>query len=328
MGSSKGFVRGSSVIEADEEAAQAARKAGFSDGRIPFFSMKAGTTMYVRLLTPADGDDGWFKTAQHGGVTTKPAPADIKDKSKWPPNMGGVCRKDKQIASIMGYTDCYACDNKLTGWGGKVARPTNKVWSLAVERAQVLGDGTEAMGGPTKLGKVVGYGDVTEEYEIRGDDGKGTGVKALRPRIIVINQAWGNFFASLHHAYTTLGDVCERDFAIRRIGDSTDTDYHIMPLNPTPDLAPGTPAWQRYTDEVERREIDLGEIILKQASDEHYARWFDPTKNVDKDGNITEASAADVASAKIAATGVGEVDPASQDKMDALRARMMGASTT
>jgi hypothetical protein len=328
MGSSKGFVRGSSVIEADEEAAQAARKAGFSDGRVPFFAMKAGATMYVRLLTPADGDEGWFKTAQHAGVQTKPAPADMQDKTKWPKQMGGVCRKDKQIASILNCEDCYVCDNKLTGFGGKIARATNKVWSLAVERVQVLGDGSEALGGPTKLGKVVGYGDVTEEYEVRDDEGKPSGVKALRPRIIVINMSWGNFFASLHHAYTTLGDVCERDFAIRRIGDGTDTDYHIMPLNPTPDLAPGTDAWKRYTDELERREIDLGEIILRQASDEHYARWFDPTKNVDKEGNITAASAADVASAKIASAGVGEIDTASQDKMDALRAKLMGTATT
>jgi hypothetical protein len=290
--------------------------------------MKAGATMYVRLLTPADGDDGWFKTSQHAGVQTKSAPADMQDKTKWPKQMGGVCRKDKQIASILNCEDCYICDNSLTGYGNKPARPTNKVWSLAVERTQVLGDGSEALGGPTKLGKVVGYGDVTEEYEVRDADNKGTGVKALRPRIIVINMSWGNFFASLHHAYTTLGDVCERDFAIRRIGDGTDTDYHIMPLNPTPDLAPGTPGWERYESELKRREIDLGEIILKQASEEHYARWFDVTKNVDKDGKITEASPTEVASAKAASAGVGEVDTASQDKMDALRAKLMGASST
>ena len=62
-----------------------------------------------------------------------------------------------------------------------------------------------------------------------------------------------------------------------------DTEYHVIALDPTPDLTPDTPAWKRYDDEIERRKIELGEIILKQAGDEHMARWFDVTKVVDKE---------------------------------------------
>lgn len=337
MSSLKGaFVRGSSKIEAEEKAEAEARKAGFSDGRLPFFGVKSGETAYIRLLTAADGDEGWFKFAQHSGVSTKPAPADMEDKSKWPKQMGSICRHDKQFknaafAEIFSTPDCYVCTNKLTGWGGKISRASNKTWALAVERVQVLGDGTEAMGGPEKLGKVVGFGDVTEEYEVRDAEGNGTGVKALRPKIVVINQSWSNFFAPIHYVTATLGaDERGRDFAIRRVGDGKDTDYHVIPLDPTPDLAPGTPAWKRYDDEIERRKIDLSEIILKQASDEHIARWFDPTKAIDKEGKIVEASAAEVAAAQTAAakasTGVGEVDSTSQASMDALRARLMGGA--
>lgn len=321
------FTRGSSNIQAEEEAAAEARKAGYSDGRLPFFGVKDKETKYIRLLTAADGDEGWFKTAQHSGVTTKPAPSDMEDKSKWPPKMGAVCRNDKQFKNpafqeIFATPDCYVCDNKLTGWGGKVSKPSNKTWALAVERVQVK----------DAAGKVIGFGDVTEEYEVRDAEGEGTGVMAVRPKIVVINQSFSNFFAPIHYLRSTTGmDERGRDFAVRRVGDGKDTDYHIIPLDPTPDLAPGTSSWSRYDDELARREIDLSEIILKQASDEHMARWFDVTKNVDKEGNITEASASEVASAQAAAqkanAGVGEVDAGSQAKMDALRDRVMGKTS-
>lgn len=331
------FNRGSSNIAAEEEAAAEARKAGYSDGRLPFFGVKDKQTKYIRLLTAAEGDEGWFRFAQHSGVKTKPAPADMEDKSKWPTQMGGVCRNDKQFKheafdTIFATRSCYICENKLMStWGNKVSKPSNKTWALAVERTQVKGDGSKEMGGPAMLGKVLGFGDVTEEYEVRDEQGEGTGVMAVRPRIVVINQSFSNFFAPIHYLRTTTGsDERARDFAIRRVGEGKDTEYHVMPLDPTPDLTPDTPAWKRYDDEIARREIDLGEIILRQASDEHMARWFDVTKVVDKEGNITEASAAEVASAQAAAqkasTGVGEVDSTSQASMDALRARLMGAT--
>lgn len=338
MSSLKGaFKRGSSVIEAEEAAEAEARKAGFSDGRIPFFTVKDKETKYIRLLTPADGDEGWFKVAMHSGVSTKPAPADMDDKSKWPKQMSSVCRYDRQFknpifAELFATPNCYVCDNKLPGWGGKVARPSNKTWAIAVERVQIFGDGTDALGGPSKKGKVVGYGDVTEEYEVRDEDNKGTGVKAFRPKIVVIKQSWSNFFASIHYVAVTLGaDERGRDFAVRRNGEGKDTEYHVVPLDPTPDLAPGTPAWQRYDEEIARRGIDLSEIIFKDASDDHIARWFDVTKVVDKHGKVSEASASEVAAAQVAqapAPGVGEVDADAEAKMAALRARVMGTATS
>lgn len=322
------FTRGSSNIAAEEEAAAEARKAGYSDGRVPFFGVKDKETKYIRLLTAAEGDEGWFRFAQHSGVKTKPAPADMEDKSKWPAQMGAICRNDKQFKheafdTIFATRSCYICENKLISvWGNKVSKPSNKTWALAVERTQVK-DGD---------GKVIGFGDVTEEYEVRDEQGEGTGVMAVRPRIVVINQSFSNFFAPIHYLRTTTGsDERARDFAIRRVGDGKDTEYHVIALDPTPNLTPDTPAWKRYDDEIARREIDLGEIILKQASDEHFARWFDVTKIVDKEGNITEASASEVASAQAAAqkasVGVGEVDSDAEAKMAALRDRVMGKSS-
>ncbi len=328
------FTRGSSNIALEEEKAAEARKAGYSDGRLPFFAVKPNETKYLRLLTPAEGEDGWFKTAQHSGVQTKPAPSDMEDKSKWPKQMGAICRNDRQFQNeafreIFATPNCYVCDSKLTGWGGKVSKPSNKTWALAVERTQIRGDGSEALGGEAMRGQVLGFGDVTEEYEVRDAEGEGTGVMAVRPKIVVINQSFSNFFAPIHYLRQTTGmDERGRDFAVRRVGDGKDTEYHVIALDATPDLGPATPAWKRYDDELDRRKIDLSDIILKQAGDEHMARWFDVTKNVDKDGNVTEASAAEVATAQAAAqkasAGVGEVDSASQASMDALRARMMG----
>lgn len=323
-----GFDKGSKKIEKAEKAAQEARKAAFSD-RVTYFRMEEDETVYIRLLTPADGDDdAWIHVAQHSGVKTKKAPADAK---KWPGQMSAVCRYDAQIKDILGTQDCYVCDKQLTGFGNKFAKPTPRVWALAVMRHQVRGDGSEEMGGRALLNKVIGYDDVREEYEELDADGKPSGIKKERPQVVLINMSWGNFFATLAHAHDSFGSACDRDFAVRRTGKGTDTEYHIMPMDPVPGLAPGTEKWARYEQVLAEREIDLEKLVLASASDEHYARWFDPTKTVDKEGKVV-AVIPDAAAEVFSPTGKEvpdeDMSPEDQKRLETMRARLQGSATS
>lgn len=317
-----GFIKGSKAVEDADRAAQEARKAAFSD-RLGYFSLKDGETAFIRLLTPAEGEDSWIHVAQHSGVKTKKGP---KDATKWPTSMGAVCRYDSQVKELLGTEDCYICDNKLNGFGNKFAKPNTRVWALAVMRHQIRGDGSDEMGGPELKGKVLGMDDVLEKYQELDADGKPNGIELERPEIVMINMSWSNFFAALGHAQDSYGSVCDRDFSVRRVGEGTDTEYHIMPVDKVPGLEPGTEKWKVYEDLLKEREIVLDDIVLKQASDEHYARFFDPTKTVDKDGKVVAvipSGAAEVfAPTPDNNTPDDELDEAAQQRLASLRERL------
>ncbi|MFE0490173.1 hypothetical protein [Streptomyces griseoaurantiacus] len=281
------FNRGGTAAE------QAEKEANVSSGgrRGPdYLSLKEdGSSTVLRLLT--DHDD-WIWVDQHSFVPTKPGP---KDAEKWPKAMTSVCRKDRAFAGH--YNDCYICDAKLKNSFGKLASPRVRVWALAIEREIVRGDGSEALGGPAKQGVVVGIRDKIDEVDELGADGKPTGVKLQYPRILVINQPMKGFFSHFKALHGLYGTVVDRDFSITRSGTGTDTEYKIVPIDPVADPAtgqnlikPGTPIWEKYLQAVAEREISLDAIVADKASDEYYARFFDPTKSVDKDGTITTAT--------------------------------------
>jgi hypothetical protein len=283
------FRRGGTAAEQAEKEASVS-----SSGRRgpDYFGLKDdGDSAVVRLLT--DHDD-WIWVNQHSFVPTKAGP---KDAEKWPKNMTSVCRYDKAFDGH--YADCYIDDAKLKNSFGKVASARPRVWALAVEREIVRGDGSEALGGPAKQGVVVGIRDKIDEVDELGTDGKPTGAKLQYPRIVVINQPMKGFFSHFKALHGLYGTVVDRDFSITRSGTGTDTEYKIVPIDPIADPAtgqnlikPGTPIWEKYLQAVAEREISLEGIVADKASDEYYARFFDPTKSVDKDGNITSATAA------------------------------------
>jgi len=320
-----GFNKGSEAIEKevkDEKAALAAR-----NDRLDFFSLSSdGDDAILRFLT--DGPD-WIKVAQHSFIKTKAAPKEAKS---WPKAMGAVCRYDKQIADMFG--DCYICDNELTSnFKPEFVKPSGRVWALAVVRQQIKGDGSEQLGGEEKRGKIVGVGDYAEEYEILDKDGKPTNKKGVRPKIVIVNMSWQNFFAALHHAWSMHGTICDRDFVVKRTGTGTDTTYNIMPMDRTEKLTPSTQAWQRYTNELTTREIDLDDLVLKQASDEHYALWFDKTKALDKDGKIVSADSvasttSNAASSTDDSTTLDEPNEETKRQMETIRARLMPETVT
>lgn len=257
-----------------EAAAEASKSKGGPRGA-RFFSLGDGETAILRLLT--DNPD-WIFVDQHSSIPTKPKPADWGDRS-WPESMTAVCRKDKAFGGI--YSDCYACN--LTGtnkWGGKLSKTTIRVWALAVVREEVLGDGTEEMGGPEKKGKRIGCQDKMVEVEVHDKDGKATGEKRLEREYVILNFADKNFFAPFSAFYATYGTVCDRDYVIRRTGKDKDTTYNPVPMDPTPNLAPGTERWkEKYLDDMAEKGIDLAKIVASKADDEYFALFLDPGKS-------------------------------------------------
>lgn len=283
------FRRGGTAAEQAEKEASVS-----SSGRRgpDYFSLKDdGESTVLRLLT--DHDD-WIWVEQHSFVPTKPGP---KDAEKWPKAMTSVCRYDKAFGGH--YKDCYIDDAKLKNSFGKVASARPRVWALAVEREIVRGDGSEALGGPAKQGVIVGIRDKIDEVDEFGEDGKPTGTKLQYPRILVINQPMKGFFSHFKALHGLYGTVVDRDFSITRSGTGTDTEYKIVPIDPITDPAtgqnlvkPGTPIWEKYLQAVAEREVSLEGIVADKASDEYYARFFDPTKTVEKDGTVVAATAA------------------------------------
>lgn len=312
------FKKGSEAIEESVKAEQAARAS--ASGRLEYLTVESDDTVFLRFLTDAPE---WIKVAQHAFAKTKTGPKDAK---KWPKSMGAVCRYDSQIADM--FNGCYICDAGVkSAYRDEPSRPSGKVWALAVMRASIKGDGSEDLGGPSMKGRVIGMGDVTEEYEIL-KDGKSTGKKGVRPKIVMVNQAWSNFFAPLHHAWTVNGTVCDRDYAVKKSGSGTDTTYSIMPLDKVPGLEPGTEAWKRFEQALKDREIDLDEIVMNQASDEWYAKWFDPSKSVDKDGKVVKNLAdADAEVFSPTPDATGPLDADAEAKMRELQARLTASGS-
>lgn len=286
------FDKGAQAIEQSEKQEAAARKAAYSADRIDYLKVADGDSAHIRLLTPPSE---WIKVAQHSYVKTKAAPSGVKS---WPKGMGAVCRNDKQI----GYDDCYVCAQNLPSADrSDFAKPSPRCWALAALRKPVRGDGSEALGGPDKQGVLLGYTNVLEEYEILDKDRKPTGKRAERLGLVIVNFTWKQLFATFAHSEENyVGGALGRDFKIMRTGQGTDTEYTVLAMDPSEEdaegniLKPGSKGWQLYTDEMKRRGIDpdnqLEKLVMDQASAEHYARWFDPTVTVDKDGNIVPVS--------------------------------------
>ncbi|MDQ1041438.1 hypothetical protein QFZ75_007940 [Streptomyces sp. V3I8] len=301
------FRKGGSAAEEAEKESNA--NGGRRDRGPDYFSLKEDqSSTVIRLLT--DHDD-WIYVEQHSFVPTKAAPKGVE---KWPKAMTSVCRKDPAFEGH--FSDCYICDNKIKNNFGKVASSRIRVWALAVERELVRGDGTEALGGPAKKGVVIGVRDRIDEVDELNADGKPTGAKVNYPRLLVINQPMKGFFANLKALHGLYGTVCDRDFAITRDGLGTDTNYKIVPIDPIPDLKPGTPAWELYTQSVTDREVVLEAIVGEKASDEYYARFFDPTKTVEKDGTIVDSTAATTATGAVAVGGMMNLASASSPSGD------------
>lgn len=134
---------------------------------------------------------------------------------------------------------CELCD-------GEVKR-REKGYGIAVWREEVR-----------EGGKIVGYQDVTEEEE---KDGKTKTV----PWVGIVAQGPKNFWSMLDAAYDKYGSIRERDFELMRKGKSTDTQYHMFPIDPIeiPNID------ERYKNYLPDLEGMLGRMGSAEYYDKH-----------------------------------------------------------
>lgn len=303
--------------KAAEEADEIVRKAGGKQfSKVTYLSIEADDYQIVRYLT--DSPD-WVYVKQHAGAPTKNGPADYT--GTWPTAMPATCRHDKAFAGI--YTDCYICDEGLINKWGRKCNPQIRVWAIAALREEVIGTQEMADAGnipQERVGFLVGCRDVVRQVEETDDKGDATGNTIEELALVVVNQPVNNYFGGLNSAYGTYGSVCDRDFKVERKGVEKDTEYHNIALDKTPNLKPGTEKWARYDQAIADQKLDLGEIIADKASDDYFARFFDPTKTVEtKSGNENKSAPA----AQQAAAPSNEPDP---NRLQAMRDRVKGVA--
>lgn len=313
-----------SLRKGGEGAAEASKQAPFSRGdRVGMLSLKDAESTILRYIT--DFDD-WIYTAEHVAVPTKAAPLgdDKKPLPNWPKAMTAVCRYDEIFKEIDFYKDCYVCDAKVQSSYGKPIGNAVRIWALAVLREEVFGDGSEEQGGEKMKGKRIGTTDKMVEVETVDKDGKPTGEKVMHREYVIVNFAHKNYFSGLAACYSEYETLCDRDYKVKRIGAGTDSIYTHFALDPTVNLKPGTEKWQtKYIDDLKERGVDLEDIVMEKASDEFYAKFFDPSKTWDPKGGVKDSSAA-------AGDGDDSTEPDAdeQAKMDALRARVQGKTAS
>lgn len=338
----EGFITGTAATEQmekeREEAAKAARAAASDYLRTLYFKDDKGNdidTVVVRFISEATEV---LTVAVHQAVAPKPL-----TNGKGPKAVTAVCRNDVQVKRLLQIpdNDCYICNNKLQNAFGRESTPQMRTFGLAAPRQEMFGDGGE-LGGPELKGLSLGYADVPEKFEIRDADGKGTGQYDYRSTVLVVMQAWKNFWAPIHHAWLMSNPADEakrtirnRDFSIKKSGSGTDVTYSPWALEPTPELVPGTEEWHnRYEKPLEERGISLAKHVLDLAGEKHYVRWYDVTRELDKDGNIVPAgtvkqsTGSTSAPSPVAGNPGAPVSPEVAAKMAALRAKLSGGAPT
>lgn len=292
-----------------EAAEEAANAGGGRFTKINYFSLDENKSTVVRFIT--DSPD-WFYVKQHPSVPTKNKPADFK--GNWPQGMPAVCRHDDAFTGM--YDDCYVCDLPVMSPHDptKVLKPAIRVWALAVEREAVVENGV-----------ILGYRNVMLDVDIKDDKGEPTGRTEKQVKILVVNMGMKNFFSGLQGIYGLFGSVCDRDMNIRRTGTGIATDYQIIPLDPIPTHKPGTESWAKYEVALKEQNLDLGVLIADRASDEYYARFFDPSKTPTPTGATSNGSTASTPAATQPAAPAADV--VDQDRLAAMAARVTGTGT-
>jgi hypothetical protein len=307
------FGRGGGAAEEADEALHASRGKKFH--KVPYLSLTDGDSQWVRYITDSPE---WLWVKQHTGAPTKNRPADYT--GNWPDSMPATCRYDDGFGGF--YQDCYICDAKLVNQWKKPCTPQIRLWAIAVLREEVIGTQEMADAGqidPKKVGFMVGCRDVYREVPVLDAEGKDTGETKKELALVLVNQAVNNYFKGLQSAYGTYGTVCDRDFKVERKGTGKDTEFYNISGDPTPNLAPGTEKWKRYTDAVVEQKIDLEAINADRASDDYFARFFDPDKTPAPRGSSSDSKAAPAAQQESAPS-----NDLNSEQLQAMKDRLSG----
>jgi hypothetical protein len=322
-----------------QAAREEVKKSLPSFNRVKYLSLSDGESIFIRLI---DDSPDWIYIQQHGFVPTKGAPKDweAKDGKKWPASMNAVCRKAKNQGDLVFPEHggkCFICD-EMTGSDKKDGkyRPSIKLWARAIVRDEIIG--TEAMASTInpdtglpliekhEVGQRVGFQDHEIEVQDTDKDGKPVGDPKTQAEVIVLNMGMKNFFGALQASYDAYGTVLDRDYKITRHGEKLDTEYDIVPMDPIMTRDEATGRLVKFTlqkDEIREpyeKLLDLEEVITEQASDRHYATFFDTTKEIP-----TRAKKDDKAEADESGTGTQEQapEPPKAEELAAMRDRML-----
>jgi hypothetical protein len=314
--------KGAAGAEQENKARKAERDAARGP-RVEYFKLKDEERIVIRLL---DDYNEWIYVNQHGFVPTKGAPKDATDEQKqnWPAKMGAVCRHDPAFD----YEECYICDH-MVNEKGKKYWPSQKFYVRALVREGFIG--TEEMANEglipkNKVGRVAGYLDAEEEYEETDADGKGTGKKVTRKKFVLINLGMQNFFAHLQGFGDVYGTVLDRDYSVQRKGTDLDTKYSIVALDVDPDFDLTNEAtreeYEKYATEAGIGLEQLEKLISEKASDEFYARFFDPTKTVKAKKDSDEETEVEQSAAPVEQQAKPAESSVNADKLRAMKERV------
>jgi hypothetical protein len=73
------------------------------------------------------------------------------------------------------------------------------------------------------------------------------------PKIVIAVHIWRGLSEPFGAVRLSLGTICDRDFAVERV----ENDYIITAGRQTPDLRPGSPAWQLYLDAMALKGVSV-----------------------------------------------------------------------
>lgn len=256
-----------------QQAEEAAKQQNLSGNkRNIYFTIKEDRgTAVLRLV---DDEKDWIYTRQHSYVPTKGPDESMSDevKAKWPKRSGAVCRHDDAFKGV--YSDCYICDH-MRKEDGKPYAGSIRLWARAIVRVPVIGTDEHVDMGlikPHMVGQPVDYDDsMVPDPE---------GNRQI-PEVVILNFSMNNFFGALQGYYDVNGTVLDRDFHITRKGTGKDTDYSIIARDPL--YKEDGSVYDLRDPEIRAQYenvLDLEAEISRQASDEHYAKYFDPTKPI------------------------------------------------
>lgn len=148
--------------------------------------------------------------------------------------------------------DCELCEADV--------KRREKSYGIAVEREAVYN---------SKTNKLKGFRDVKVEVTIEGEE------KEV-PLVGIVAQAAKNFWSKFYVIHDRYSTITDRDYDIKRVGKSMDTDYHIFP-NPESTL--------KNPEKYDELLPDIEEMLEHMASDEYYdrlLRGITPEKNEKK----------------------------------------------
>jgi hypothetical protein len=297
--------------EIDQKQKEERAKNRVQYDRVGYFSIKEdGGSLDFRFLndveeSPNQVTPPWQTVLTHSFVPTKPQPLNYKG-NNWSSTRGAVCRHDDLCKAK--YGDVCPLDDFVYTSGykkGKKCQASPKTYAFAVLREEVFGTEEMLAAGECdahEVGKKIGMRDKMKEVAVIGADGKPTEETQWVPEIVLIEQAWDNFFGIVAGMAAMWPTVLNRDFRCTRKGIDQDTKYRFAAGDPYDVTMPDGSVRcydLRDPDIFNAKYPKMPNLYLHLArlcSDDYYNRFFtgpqDDDGQDDASGGNRSASAA------------------------------------